>query len=103
MRQIIAGRIETKSKITKNLTMVDLIIISIAIVITALFCSLDVAFGGKICFIFFMVLATTLNITQIGNKKGYIELGETFSYIIRKKHTLGYSFEGQARISATET
>lgn len=103
MKQIIAGKLETKSKITKNLTFVDLIIICIGIVITALFCNIEnVSFTGKVIFIFFMVLIISLNVTEIGNKKGYLELGETISFLIRKKKTTGYDFSKQKRIEAED-
>lgn len=103
MYNIPAGKIETKSKITKNLTYVDALIIFICLIFVVLIFMIDMHYAAKITISLLITLIGVLCITTITTQKGYLELYEIASFVIRKKTEESVNFESNESIQFTTT
>ena len=103
MYNIPAGKIETKSKITKNLTYVDALIIFICLIFVVLIFMIDMHYAVKITISLLITLIGVLCITTITTQKGYLELYEIASFVIRKKTEESVNFESNENIRFTTT
>lgn len=103
MVNVTPGKIETKSKITKHFTFVDMIFIIVGVVSILLIFSLKFSYAGKIAISVFIGLVVTLCVTTITTQKGYIELYEAFSYLIRRKVEPAIDFKDNPAVQFDKT
>lgn len=87
MRRIIPGKIEVKTKIIKNITITDMLLLFFAIILAGViaFTTLNVYLRLAIAVV--IISIAVLCILEINTKKGYQMLGEGIAYIFRKKKT----------------
>lgn len=101
MQRIVPGKIEVKTKLVKNITISDCVVIFLAMLFCVLLLMTSINTYVKLALIVICIAVLVLCLGEINTKKGYRVLAESIAYIFRKKVTEGVDYSNLESISFT--
>lgn len=98
MTRYVPNKIEVKTKLLKNLTITDFLIIILGLFISSLVIFSSINYYAKLAICAGIIFVIAIFVMEINTKKGYQMIAESFAYIIRKKKTLSVDFENSKKL-----